>query len=795
MNEPFDPYVEWLGFPPGRPPGNHYEILGIAPQESDPEAIARAADNLRGQIRKIRPGQHLAQWQQLLDQLHEAKTCLLDPGRKQAYDAALRGERPASPSPGGPEAGQGPPRQAPADPPMAVPPTLATPPAPASAPLGPAAPPGPGPDAPTSMPPANPAFGAVPPQALPPGAFPPSPPPGAMPPGPAPTYSQTPPGYAPPPDAAPLAPPDWNSSSPAPMPHGGAVPPGYTEPYPGHAYGAPPPAPPPHAQWSAAPAGPAADYIPPQPPADFRSPAPPSAVPMPAASEPSPRDYGGGDEGAAVVTSARPAPRRRTSPALLLVIVLLVAAVGGLGYLIRDALHRSREVAASNGSKESTGQQPADPNGSGPNGDATGKSAANGEKPPVKPGPASDPDPKTASDPTEKPGPKGKAEKPADPGPGAKTKPDQPEPTQPPVPKIDAAKQAALREALEQARAGLRQHDLDWAAQHLEIAATNVQTSEDEADLERAKAMRHYLAEFWSGVRKSVASLGAAEELIVGDTRVAVVEADEHKLIIKAAGKNRRYDIEKIPPVLVMPLAARWFNQGPASKAAIAAYLAVDPKGDPDRARQLFQEAARAGLDTAGLIEEIRAVRNAAAEGRTADPATPAARRVPPPRDQGALAQAERLVRDAYQRDYERAQSAIDMFQLARRLLDDVRRTDESAEARYVMLQEARRLATAAGKATTACEAIDVTAEYFEIDPLARKVEALREVADACRTLLSHKETAQVAMAVGQEALDRKQPQAARQMAELALECAQRSQSASMVREANALKQRLADAP
>ncbi len=92
MQDTFNAYREWLGIPDGRQPGNHYELLGLPLCEGSAEAIAREADALVARIRRIRPGPHLAQWQQMLDAVGQAKACLLDPAAKAAYDAALRGQ-------------------------------------------------------------------------------------------------------------------------------------------------------------------------------------------------------------------------------------------------------------------------------------------------------------------------------------------------------------------------------------------------------------------------------------------------------------------------------------------------------------------------------------------------------------------------------------------------------------------------------------------------------------------------------------------------------------------------------
>jgi hypothetical protein len=136
VSESFNPYVEWLGFTGGQRPADHYELLGIDRFQNDPAAIGHAADVLTSRIRRVRPGQYLAAWQDLLDQLRLAKTCLLDPASKAAYDASLRG--PAQPLPVEPAYSAPPMAQPPSGPVMALPPASAWgTPQPSSSPVSP----------------------------------------------------------------------------------------------------------------------------------------------------------------------------------------------------------------------------------------------------------------------------------------------------------------------------------------------------------------------------------------------------------------------------------------------------------------------------------------------------------------------------------------------------------------------------------------------------------------------------------------------------------------------------------
>ena len=95
MNKPFNPYAEWLDLPPDLRSPNHYQLLQIAPDEDDTQAINAAADRATVKVRGQRPGKQGAEWAKLLDELSQAKKCLTDPAHRAAYDRAL-GQEPGA---------------------------------------------------------------------------------------------------------------------------------------------------------------------------------------------------------------------------------------------------------------------------------------------------------------------------------------------------------------------------------------------------------------------------------------------------------------------------------------------------------------------------------------------------------------------------------------------------------------------------------------------------------------------------------------------------------------------------
>ena len=89
MSAEFDPYHQWLGISPKDQPPNHYRLLGIERFEGDADVIQNAADRQMAHVRSFQTGRHAQQSQTLLNEIAKAKVCLLDAGKKAAYDATL----------------------------------------------------------------------------------------------------------------------------------------------------------------------------------------------------------------------------------------------------------------------------------------------------------------------------------------------------------------------------------------------------------------------------------------------------------------------------------------------------------------------------------------------------------------------------------------------------------------------------------------------------------------------------------------------------------------------------------
>jgi hypothetical protein len=85
----FDPYHKWLGIPKVQRPPTHYQLLGLAPDESDLEVIAEAAIRQTTHVRVYQIGPHATDCTRLLKEIATARLTLLNPAKRKEYDAQL----------------------------------------------------------------------------------------------------------------------------------------------------------------------------------------------------------------------------------------------------------------------------------------------------------------------------------------------------------------------------------------------------------------------------------------------------------------------------------------------------------------------------------------------------------------------------------------------------------------------------------------------------------------------------------------------------------------------------------
>lgn len=88
-SQEFDGYHRWLGIPSYEQPPHHYRLLGIPLFEMNAEVIDIAAGTRLTGLRQQQSGAHAAQCAQIMNQIAQARLCLLNKEKKFAYDQWL----------------------------------------------------------------------------------------------------------------------------------------------------------------------------------------------------------------------------------------------------------------------------------------------------------------------------------------------------------------------------------------------------------------------------------------------------------------------------------------------------------------------------------------------------------------------------------------------------------------------------------------------------------------------------------------------------------------------------------
>ncbi len=90
MADTFDPYFTWLSIPKDKRPIHFYQLLGLKEFTGDSDVIEYSANRQTAHVKTFLDGEHADDAKAILEQLEQARVCLLDPERKAAYDKGLR---------------------------------------------------------------------------------------------------------------------------------------------------------------------------------------------------------------------------------------------------------------------------------------------------------------------------------------------------------------------------------------------------------------------------------------------------------------------------------------------------------------------------------------------------------------------------------------------------------------------------------------------------------------------------------------------------------------------------------
>jgi hypothetical protein len=794
MQSGFDPYREWLDIPDATETPNHYRLLGLRLFEDDPKRISEAVASVSKMLSRRMSGPHRAEAERLINEVDLARGCLSNPAAKGQYDVLLRAEllneplvvKPkvtfVSEAPAGMPVPPGKPFAQPASQfksgfEAAPAPTIPLPPGPPAGASGSSS---------QATPFAEPAMRVtveqaaaplMPPMAtmsdapapLPPSAFAASTSPSAaddandmLPPAALPTSYGTPPA-APPTTAIPAA-------YAIPMAGPVGVPP-FAQPLQAQPiYPATPVATVAHGSIPAVPQ--AVPYT--AQPLSYPSAIPAVAEPMMASPiMPSPLMAAPSGLEAPVVPAAPSSWRSRSSSSTALYVALPVIAVI---VLLAVVLNNQRATHDTGGGQVTQNSVSAGP-----------REMEQPELP--RAGKTSNKSPSTRSSETSV----------------ARVEPRQPasmtvapplvEPAMPasiqpmpltPKPEMpatsDPQNDEQVRRSLAEARQALSDKKFELAKVKIESARKSRGSAAVATEVARVDALAQYVEGFWKAVDEQIKGMVVGDQTMLRDKTVGVVEIDSEKLILRVDGENRTYARDDLPIGVAIGLAEAWFNRDdPASKIFLGSIHLAHPKGDRDKARQLWQEAAQQGKQKE--VELVMPELEVLPPQVAAMPQDDSLNRKPKASElSAALAE----VRQMFQADLDEAASAAAKASVAQKMFQRADQGGDAPAVRFALLSEAATLAAQGSDFDQVSAAIARQAELFTVDAIDARSDVLFEAAKVLEGAEPNESLARAALAAYDEAVLLEQFDQASKLVRIALSAARKSGNGELIKDCSA---------
>ena len=174
---------------------------------------------------------------------------------------------------------------------------------------------------------------------------------------------------------------------------------------------------------------------------------------------------------------------------------------------------------------------------------------------------------------------------------------------------ISKAQWDKFRKHYRAARAALVRHDFPKVEE--EIAAIRAMKAPPEAQaiFERLVLVAGYARQFHDRLGEAISQLKGSEELTVmtqdGERRCAVVEATPEVLVLRVAGRNRRFPVSDLPSTLALALVHRVLDAtDPVTRVVDGAYLATLPEPtdrEVAQAKEWWRQARSRGVDIGNL--------------------------------------------------------------------------------------------------------------------------------------------------------------------------------------------------
>ncbi len=322
-------------------------------------------------------------------------------------------------------------------------------------------------------------------------------------------------------------------------------------------------------------------------------------------------------------------------------------------------------------------------------------------------------------------------------------------------------------ESMTAARTAMKQRNVDAARRHL-VLAEKAAFPKDREQLDRLNDVLTPWEAFWTAVRLGILECKQGEVLRAERLSVEVVNRADGVITVRGDvdgkkgtargdvdGKERTitFRLQNLPTPLAMVIAEKKLPENTANLPK-AAFLVVDPDGDPRQAFQLCEQSARRGVaPSSGLAAELKA----ALAATNSPPGADAASAKPPSRlpvpDAAAQQDERKKVRDAFRARFAQARTPIDRGDLAADLFRDAQGSKDSPAARFALFAEARDLALAAGEPARFREVVLEMAKGYELDSFEEQTRALVDASDTALPSAVRTTLAKVAIDLAQEAI------------------------------------------
>jgi hypothetical protein len=296
----------------------------------------------------------------------------------------------------------------------------------------------------------------------------------------------------------------------------------------------------------------------------------------------------------------------------------------------------------------------------------------------------------------------------------------------------------------------LAKRDVEQAKSEIANAAKGAKGADQKAELGQLKLLALCIERFWQAVDAELKRLVAGDELDLSGTRVSVVESSPKGLTLHVEGKNQKKSRDALPGRWALAVAEHRFDNSPANKLLLGAFLAVDPQGDRNRARQVWQKA-QSKDPHAGELLTLLASANIppapAGSGQrggempaekpakgTGGKVAGAADEPAPPNEPAEIPNKEKLsiaarrLKEKYAAELRAAKTPESKLALSKTLLRKSMAGDDEV-LRLSLMRQALDLAAAAGNTGAIDEIVETIGKWFKIDAWEVSAEAYTRAA------------------------------------------------------------------